>query len=64
MYCRYLLDFEQFTMCIYYIYYNKYGMHIMSFRYTFEILQESAQYLLDRIKIRPKIGIICGSGMG
>ncbi|GAB1864113.1 Purine nucleoside phosphorylase [Camponotus japonicus] len=31
---------------------------------TFEILQESAQYLLDRIKIRPKIGIICGSGMG
>ncbi|XP_012541707.1 purine nucleoside phosphorylase isoform X1 [Monomorium pharaonis] len=32
--------------------------------YTFETLQESAQYLLDRINIRPKIGIICGSGMG
>ncbi|KAG7205406.1 hypothetical protein KM043_007399 [Ampulex compressa] len=32
--------------------------------YTFEALQESAQYLLDRIKIRPKIGVICGSGMG
>ncbi|XP_050461052.1 purine nucleoside phosphorylase isoform X2 [Cataglyphis hispanica] len=32
--------------------------------YTFETLQESAQYLLDRIKIRPKIGIICGSGLG
>ncbi|KAL6424383.1 hypothetical protein ACFW04_009873 [Cataglyphis niger] len=32
--------------------------------YTFETLQESAQYLLNRIKIRPKIGIICGSGMG
>ncbi|XP_078038771.1 purine nucleoside phosphorylase [Augochlora pura] len=32
--------------------------------YTFETLQESAQYLLDRIKIQPKIGIICGSGMG
>ncbi|XP_029676655.1 purine nucleoside phosphorylase isoform X2 [Formica exsecta] len=32
--------------------------------YTFEALQESAQYLLNRIKIRPKIGIICGSGMG
>ncbi|KAL0109284.1 hypothetical protein PUN28_014403 [Cardiocondyla obscurior] len=32
--------------------------------YTFETLQESAQYLLDRVKIRPKIGIICGSGMG
>ncbi|CAL1678565.1 unnamed protein product [Lasius platythorax] len=32
--------------------------------YTFETAQESAQYLLDRVKIRPKIGIICGSGMG
>ncbi|KAI4477443.1 hypothetical protein M0802_014728 [Mischocyttarus mexicanus] len=32
--------------------------------YSFEMLQESAQFLLDRIKMRPKIGIICGSGMG
>lgn len=32
--------------------------------YTFETLQESAQFLLDRIKIKPKIGIICGSGLG
>ncbi|KAF7386916.1 hypothetical protein HZH66_011368 [Vespula vulgaris] len=32
--------------------------------YTFETLQESAQFLLDRVKTRPKIGIICGSGMG
>ncbi|XP_017767483.1 PREDICTED: purine nucleoside phosphorylase isoform X1 [Eufriesea mexicana] len=32
--------------------------------YTFETLQESAQYLLDRVKLRPKIAIICGSGMG
>ncbi|CAK9802195.1 Purine nucleoside phosphorylase [Anthophora quadrimaculata] len=31
---------------------------------TFEALQESAQYLLDRIKIKPKLGIICGSGLG
>lgn len=31
--------------------------------YTFEALQESAQYLLDRVTMRPKIGIICGSGM-
>ncbi|XP_017883921.1 purine nucleoside phosphorylase-like isoform X1 [Ceratina calcarata] len=31
--------------------------------YTFEALQESAKYFLDRVKIRPKIGIICGSGM-
>ncbi|XP_015587700.1 purine nucleoside phosphorylase isoform X2 [Cephus cinctus] len=32
--------------------------------YTFEALQESAQYLLERVPIKPKIGIICGSGMG
>lgn len=32
--------------------------------YTFEALQESAQYLLDRVPFIPKIGIICGSGMG
>ncbi|XP_076281035.1 purine nucleoside phosphorylase isoform X2 [Lasioglossum baleicum] len=32
--------------------------------YTYETLQESAQFLLDRIKIKPKIGIICGSGLG
>ncbi|EFN84296.1 Purine nucleoside phosphorylase [Harpegnathos saltator] len=36
----------------------------MRHTYSFETLQESAQYLLDRIKIKPKIGIICGSGMG
>ncbi|XP_044001272.1 purine nucleoside phosphorylase-like isoform X2 [Aphidius gifuensis] len=32
--------------------------------YSFETLQESAKYLFDRTTIRPKIGIICGSGMG
>ncbi|XP_076639798.1 purine nucleoside phosphorylase isoform X2 [Colletes latitarsis] len=32
--------------------------------YTFESLQETAQYFLDRIRIRPRIGIICGSGIG
>ncbi|KAJ8688248.1 hypothetical protein QAD02_024043 [Eretmocerus hayati] len=32
--------------------------------FSFEALKESAQYLLDRINIRPKIGIICGSGLG
>ncbi|XP_072763419.1 purine nucleoside phosphorylase isoform X3 [Anoplolepis gracilipes] len=39
------------------------GKHVRH-TYTFEALQESAQYLLDRVKIRPKIGIICGSGLG
>ncbi|XP_033207170.1 purine nucleoside phosphorylase-like isoform X3 [Belonocnema kinseyi] len=34
------------------------------FGYTFEALQESAQYLLERVPFKPKIGIICGSGMG
>ncbi|XP_017791371.1 PREDICTED: purine nucleoside phosphorylase-like isoform X2 [Habropoda laboriosa] len=38
--------------------------HLRHNTYTFEALQESAQYLLDRIKIKPKIGVICGSGMG
>ncbi|XP_054015245.1 purine nucleoside phosphorylase-like isoform X1 [Hylaeus anthracinus] len=38
--------------------------HLRHSTYSFETLQESAQYLLDRVKIRPKIGIICGSGIG
>ncbi|XP_066586507.1 purine nucleoside phosphorylase isoform X2 [Prorops nasuta] len=38
--------------------------HVPHSAYSFEALQESAQYLLDRIKFQPKIGIICGSGMG
>uniref|UniRef100_A0A0C9RAJ2 purine-nucleoside phosphorylase n=1 Tax=Fopius arisanus TaxID=64838 RepID=A0A0C9RAJ2_9HYME len=38
--------------------------HISHSAYSFEMLLESAQYLLDRVSIRPKIGIICGSGMG
>ncbi|XP_012278902.1 purine nucleoside phosphorylase isoform X2 [Orussus abietinus] len=38
--------------------------HASHTTYTFEALQESAQYLLDRVSMRPKIGIICGSGMG
>ncbi|OXU18474.1 hypothetical protein TSAR_014616 [Trichomalopsis sarcophagae] len=33
-------------------------------QFSFEALQESAQYLLDRTSIRPRIGIICGSGLG
>jgi len=32
--------------------------------YTYEIIAESAQYILDRTSLRPKIGIICGSGLG
>jgi len=32
--------------------------------FCYEALQESAQYMLDRTSIRPKIAIICGSGLG
>lgn len=31
---------------------------------TFESVTETANYLLERTKYRPKIGIICGSGLG
>lgn len=31
---------------------------------TYELIESVAQFLLDRVSIRPKIGIICGSGMG
>lgn len=34
------------------------------FSYDFEMIQESANYLLNRCKINPKIGLICGSGLG
>ncbi|XP_049860709.1 purine nucleoside phosphorylase-like [Schistocerca gregaria] len=32
--------------------------------YTYESVMEIAQFLLNRTTIRPKIGIICGSGLG
>ncbi|XP_047481497.1 purine nucleoside phosphorylase-like isoform X1 [Penaeus chinensis] len=32
--------------------------------YPFELIQESANYLLTGTKHRPKIGVICGSGLG
>lgn len=31
--------------------------------YSYEIIKEIADYLLERTDIRPKIGIICGSGL-
>ncbi|CAD6234069.1 GSCOCG00007521001-RA-CDS [Cotesia congregata] len=37
--------------------------HVPHSTYSFEVLQDTARYLLDRTSIRPKIGIICGSGM-
>ncbi|XP_017776147.1 PREDICTED: purine nucleoside phosphorylase isoform X2 [Nicrophorus vespilloides] len=35
-----------------------------TYKYTYEHLAETAKYLLERVPFRPKIGIICGSGMG
>jgi len=32
--------------------------------YTYEIVKESADFILQRTTHRPKIGIICGSGLG
>lgn len=33
-------------------------------RYCYESIEEIANYLLERTKYRPKIGVICGSGLG
>uniref|UniRef100_U5EV37 Purine nucleoside phosphorylase n=1 Tax=Corethrella appendiculata TaxID=1370023 RepID=U5EV37_9DIPT len=32
--------------------------------YTYDTLQDIANYLLERTKLRPKIAIICGTGLG
>jgi len=32
--------------------------------YTYETLNQIAKFFLERTKVRPKIGIICGSGLG
>lgn len=34
------------------------------FRYTYEMIEETAEYLKERVPFTPKIGIICGSGLG
>lgn len=33
-------------------------------RYSYETLVETANFLLSRTSVRPRIGVICGSGMG
>ncbi|KAF5288293.1 hypothetical protein FQA39_LY04061 [Lamprigera yunnana] len=32
--------------------------------YTYESITETAKFLMDRVPFKPRIGIICGSGMG
>ncbi|XP_025833961.1 purine nucleoside phosphorylase-like, partial [Agrilus planipennis] len=34
------------------------------FRYTYECLVDTAKYLSDKVPFKPKVGIICGSGLG
>lgn len=34
------------------------------YSYSYEVVSSIANYLLDQTKHRPKIGIICGSGLG
>jgi hypothetical protein len=32
--------------------------------FSFEKVREIANWLLERVELRPKIGIVCGSGLG
>lgn len=36
----------------------------ISFRYSYEEYQETAEWLLAHTEQRPKVAIICGSGLG
>ncbi|XP_044267886.1 purine nucleoside phosphorylase-like [Tribolium madens] len=38
--------------------------NVLEKHYTYEEIQAIANYLKDRVKITPQIGIICGSGLG
>ncbi|XP_035790898.1 purine nucleoside phosphorylase-like isoform X4 [Anopheles albimanus] len=38
--------------------------HGVSRMYTYDMLKEIANHLLERTELRPKVGIICGSGLG
>lgn len=40
------------------------ALQVCCYRYSFEVIEESARYLLAKTRHRPKIGVICGSGLG
>ncbi|KAK6630853.1 hypothetical protein RUM44_003023 [Polyplax serrata] len=44
-------------------YHSQFGELHSNF-YSYEMIQSMADYLLKRVRSRPKIGIICGSGLG
>lgn len=39
-------------------------MFFFPFRYTYEVVEGIAKWLQERTSIKPKIGIICGTGLG
>ncbi|KAG5858963.1 purine nucleoside phosphorylase [Encephalitozoon hellem] len=40
------------------------GSHDASIKYTYELVKDISEFVMKRIQISPKVGIICGSGMG
>jgi purine nucleoside phosphorylase len=41
------------------------SFYLLFFRdYTYEKIDKIAKWLLERIEFKPKIGIVCGSGLG
>ena len=53
IYCR-------FCLCLF-AFFNEI---ILSSDYTYELVKDIADWLLERTELRPKIGIVCGSGLG
>jgi hypothetical protein len=37
---------------------------IINKKFTYERIKEIADWLLERVSCKPKIGIVCGSGLG
>lgn len=62
LYLQYLVGSIQ-NMCVYQSYWIL-KVFSFCFRYSYETLQETANFLLSRISETPSIGVICGSGMG
>ena len=50
------------------MYYSTYILHfssiLPSFSMHYEQVKESADYLLSRTTYRPKVAIVCGTGLG
>ncbi|XP_036317609.1 purine nucleoside phosphorylase-like, partial [Rhagoletis pomonella] len=42
---------------------HQYHPTAIALSYSYELIKEIADFLLERTDIRPKVGIICGSGL-